>query len=113
MKAFPESIFSATYQIKVFKNKTHIAKIKTSKTHRNTLTITGDIGSFIGWLDLDLRRIVVVVDGLSLFAGSKREENRTHRRIVIGGIIQVGEIRKGENGASSAADLARGVVVRV
>lgn len=88
-----------------------ILKVKTNKTHRNTLTITGDIG----WLDLeidDLRRIVII-NGLSLVAGSKRKENRTDRRIVIGGVIQVGEIGKGENGASSGADLARRVVVRV
>lgn len=108
------SIFSATYQIKVFlktKRTLQILKVKTNKTYRNTLTITGDIG----WLDLeidDLRRIVII-NGLSLVAGSKRKENRTDRRIVIGGVIQVGEIGKGENGASSGADLARRVVVRV
>lgn len=53
------------------------------------------------------------MDGLSFVAGSKREENRANGRIAISGVSQVVEIGKGENGASSIADFARGVVVRV
>ncbi|RDX84382.1 hypothetical protein CR513_34570, partial [Mucuna pruriens] len=107
LQIFPEPniVFPHQYYLP-HKNATHV---EDTKTHRNKLTVTD---SLVGRVELELEvlRRMIVVDGLSLFARSKREENRADGGVVIGDVIQVVQIGEGENGASSAAHLARGVV---